>query len=63
MSKHYNLSPDKITGYQVKEYLVKCIKNNQVTPSCKKKYCDLMIDLLQNLKKLVNIDLEHLGLD
>jgi len=38
MSKHYNLSPDKISSYQVQEYLVKCIKNNQVTPSCINQY-------------------------
>jgi integrase/recombinase XerD len=34
MSKHYNQSPDQITSQQVKEYLVNCIRNNRVTPSC-----------------------------
>ena len=38
MSKHFNQSPDKITSEQVKEYLLKCIKNNQVTPSCINQY-------------------------
>jgi len=34
MSKYYNIPPDQITPEQVKEYLLKCIKDNRVTPSC-----------------------------
>lgn len=34
MSKYYHLSPDQITPDQVREYLLRCIKENKITPSC-----------------------------
>lgn len=34
MSKYFGLSPDQITPEQVREYLLRCLRENKVTPSC-----------------------------